>query len=232
MLEVNDPWDGRVRVVALRTRDERLRASQLGWRHLFKYPRSSEQAAQNFVCNLFGKTHRKLAADLLDNRGRAGNEILQQRLCVRAVADLSCSAVEVAPLDAVRQIMAIAAQERHRHLQLAKWQENSVCSKDYIAAWCELLKNPAAATVLQERSSRAAALRQNSPFVTTVRKFQSLAHAACAHPDNAQRRKFGPHKEFVVVGSLSVLGVKEVLCSQRNAGWHFFRCWALTLAQP
>jgi len=33
--------------------------------------------------------------------------------------------------------------------------------------------------------------------------------------------KLGPHKEFVVVGSLSVLGVKEVLCSQRNVAGIF-----------
>lgn len=64
------------------------------------------------------------------------------------------------------------------YIQVAKWEDDSLCSKDYIAAWRELLKDPvAAAAVLEERSSRAAALRQNSPFVATVRKFQSLAHA-------------------------------------------------------
>ncbi|WP_156369639.1 hypothetical protein [Duganella sp. Leaf126] len=65
------------------------------------------------------------------------------------------------------------------YIQVAKWEQDSLCSKDYIAAWRELLKSPAAAAaVLEERSSRAAALRQNSPFVATIRKFQSLAHAA------------------------------------------------------
>jgi hypothetical protein len=73
----------------------------------------------------------------------------------------------------VEEIISLA------YIQVAKWEENSLCSQDYIAAWRELLKNPAAAAaVLEERSSRAAALRQNSPFVATVRKFQSLAHAA------------------------------------------------------
>jgi hypothetical protein len=65
------------------------------------------------------------------------------------------------------------------NMQLELWERDSLCSKDYISAWRELLKHPAeAAAMLEERSSRAAALRQNSPFVATVRKFQSLAHAA------------------------------------------------------
>jgi hypothetical protein len=64
-------------------------------------------------------------------------------------------------------------------LQVNLWEENSLCSQDYIDAWRELLKHPvAAASILEERSSRASALRQNSPFVASVRKFQALAHAA------------------------------------------------------
>ncbi len=73
----------------------------------------------------------------------------------------------------VEEIISLA------NLQVEHWERDSLCSKDYICAWRELLKNPAeAASVLEERSSRAAALRQNSPFVATVRKFQFLAHAA------------------------------------------------------
>ena len=64
-------------------------------------------------------------------------------------------------------------------LQVELWEKNSLCSKDYIVAWRELLKRPVeAACILEERSSRADALRQNSPFVATVRKFQRLARAA------------------------------------------------------
>lgn len=84
----------------------------------------------------------------------------------------------------VNEIISLA------YIQLAKWEENSLCSKDYIAAWRELLKNPAAAAaVLEERSSRAAALRQNSPFVATVRKFQSRSY--CSKGARASRRLDG-----------------------------------------
>jgi hypothetical protein len=54
--------------------------------------------------------------------------------------------------------------------QTSLWEKDSLCSKDYIDAWQDLLKSPAAAaSMLEERSPRAAALRQNSPFVATVR---------------------------------------------------------------
>ena len=65
------------------------------------------------------------------------------------------------------------------HAQVALWERGCLCSQDYIDAWKELLLYPErAAQVLEERSSRAAALRQNSPFVASVRKFQALANAA------------------------------------------------------
>lgn len=65
------------------------------------------------------------------------------------------------------------------HVQVALWEKGHLCSQDYIDAWKELLRHPQrAAQILEERSSRAAALRQNSPFVASVRKFQALAHAA------------------------------------------------------
>lgn len=65
------------------------------------------------------------------------------------------------------------------HAQVALWERGHLCSQDYIDAWKELLQHPQrAAQILEERSSRAAALRQNSPFVASVRKFQALANAA------------------------------------------------------
>ncbi len=65
------------------------------------------------------------------------------------------------------------------HAQIALWERGHLCSQDYINAWKELLRHPLqAAQILEERSSRAAALRQNSPFVASVRKFQALANAA------------------------------------------------------
>jgi hypothetical protein len=60
--------------------------------------------------------------------------------------------------------------------QIMLWEQRHLCSQDYIDAWKELLQHPQqAARVLEERSSCAAALRQNSPFVSSVRKFQALA---------------------------------------------------------
>ncbi|NVE01739.1 hypothetical protein [Massilia sp. BJB1822] len=65
------------------------------------------------------------------------------------------------------------------HAQIALWERGHLCSQDYIDAWKELLQHPLrAAQILEERSPRAAALRQNSPFVASVRKFQTLANAA------------------------------------------------------
>ncbi len=67
----------------------------------------------------------------------------------------------------IAEIIALA------HVQVELWEKGSLCSGDYIATWRALLQDPAkAADVLEERSSRADALRQNSPFVATVRKFK------------------------------------------------------------
>lgn len=64
-------------------------------------------------------------------------------------------------------------------VQLQLWRDRGLCSGDYIAAWDDLLKQPQqAALVLEERSVRSAQLRQNSPFVSAVRRFNVLAHAA------------------------------------------------------
>lgn len=60
------------------------------------------------------------------------------------------------------------------HAQITLWEQQHLCSQDYIDAWKELLQNPIhAAQILEERSSRAAALRQNSPFVASVRKLEA-----------------------------------------------------------
>lgn len=64
-------------------------------------------------------------------------------------------------------------------VQVDLWEKKSLCSKDYIDEWTDLLLDRSrAAAMLEERSSRANALRQNSPFVASVRKFQALADAA------------------------------------------------------
>jgi hypothetical protein len=60
------------------------------------------------------------------------------------------------------------------HAQIRLWEQQNLCSQDYIDAWKELLQHPIqAAWILEERSSRAAALRQNSPFVASIRKFEA-----------------------------------------------------------
>lgn len=49
--------------------------------------------------------------------------------------------------------------------QVAKWQLLSLCSRDYIEDWQNLLRDPlAAAKLLLEDSPRAVRLRQNTPF--------------------------------------------------------------------
>lgn len=62
--------------------------------------------------------------------------------------------------------------------QVRLWREKRLCSSDYIEAWEDLLKQPEqAAKVLEAQSPYAIQLRQNSPFVSVVRKHQN-AHAA------------------------------------------------------
>ena len=64
-------------------------------------------------------------------------------------------------------------------IQVQLWRDRGLCSGDYIAAWDELLQQPArAAAILEEQSVRAIQLRQNSPFVSSVRRFNALTHAA------------------------------------------------------
>ena len=72
--------------------------------------RGIKQAAQNFVGYLFRKTHRQFAANLFHDGGCAGNEIEQERFGVRAIADRFCSAIEVSPLYAIREIMPVASE--------------------------------------------------------------------------------------------------------------------------
>jgi hypothetical protein len=64
-------------------------------------------------------------------------------------------------------------------IQLQLWRDHNLCSADYIDAWDELLKQPMrAAALLEEHSLRAVQMRQNSPFVASVRQFKAMAHAA------------------------------------------------------
>lgn len=59
--------------------------------------------------------------------------------------------------------------------QVVLWRRNNLCSSDYIEAWETLLADPAgAANLLEEQSPRAQQLRQNSPFVGTLRQFRSI----------------------------------------------------------
>jgi len=61
-------------------------------------------------------------------------------------------------------------------VQVQLWRDRGLCSEDYIVAWDELLMQPIrAAAMLEEQSVRAVQMRQNSPFVSSVRKFKTLA---------------------------------------------------------
>lgn len=62
--------------------------------------------------------------------------------------------------------------------QVSLWRAKNLCSSDYIEAWEALLKEPEkAADMLEEQSQYAVQLRQNSPFVSVVRKHRNV-HAA------------------------------------------------------
>ena len=76
--------------------------------------------------------------------------------------------------EAVRQVKVAEARQ-----QVALWRNKNLCSADYIEAWENLLNVPAqAAAVLEDAfSSSAVQLRQNSPFVASVRRFK-IQHAA------------------------------------------------------
>jgi hypothetical protein len=68
----------------------------------FKCLRCTKKAAQNLVGDLFRKSSGKLGADLIDNRRRTSNEVLQEWLGAVALADLLCCAVKVPPQDVAR----------------------------------------------------------------------------------------------------------------------------------
>lgn len=58
--------------------------------------------------------------------------------------------------------------------QVDLWRSKKICSRDYVEAWEALLKHPEqAAKLLEEKSPYATQLRQNSPFVSTVRKYKA-----------------------------------------------------------
>jgi hypothetical protein len=62
--------------------------------------------------------------------------------------------------------------------QVRLWRERNLCSSDYIEAWEALLEQPVqAANMLEDQSQYAVQLRQNSPFVSVMRKYESV-HAA------------------------------------------------------
>ena len=63
-------------------------------------------------------------------------------------------------------------------VQIELWKANKLCSQAYIAGWEALLATPLmAAQLLEQQSGYAAQMRQNSPFVATVRQYL-LADAA------------------------------------------------------
>lgn len=74
------------------------------------------------------------------------------------------------------QAPTVVAEARQ---QVSLWRNKNLCSLDYIEAWENLLDAPVqAAAVLEDAfSSSAVQLRQNSPFVASVRRFKAL-HAA------------------------------------------------------
>jgi len=61
-------------------------------------------------------------------------------------------------------------------IQIERWRKERLCSNDYIDAWEALLANPEqAAVLLEEISPNAAQMRQNSPFVTSIRELSKFA---------------------------------------------------------
>lgn len=89
------------------------------------------------------------------HRGHQGFQALTERRLVKH--EPVAKALRSAAPSVVDKIISLA------YIQVANWEEHFVCSKDYIAAWRELLKNPAAA-VLEERSSRAAVFKSELAF--------------------------------------------------------------------
>ncbi|WP_162995658.1 hypothetical protein [Janthinobacterium agaricidamnosum] len=101
----------------------------------------------------------------IQHNSKAFLDIDERRLAKHAPVAL---ALRTAAAPIVSEIIFLA------NLQVERWEKSSLCSRDYIYAWRELLKHPNdAASILEERSPHAAALRQNSPFVASVRKFQA-----------------------------------------------------------
>ena len=63
--------------------------------------------------------------------------------------------------------------------QIELWRNQHLCSQDYISAWEALLIDPLlAAKMLEEHSLNAIQMRQNSPFVATIRQFQAVSDVA------------------------------------------------------
>lgn len=112
------------------------------------------------------------------------NQILNPEQAVQNVSDADADERRLlkhrAVANALRGGNAAGADEvlALAHAQITLWEQQNLCSQDYIDAWKELLQDPLhAAQVLEDRSSRAAALRQNSPSVASVRKFEASRKA-------------------------------------------------------
>lgn len=117
--------------------------------------------------------------DLLDAAKR--KQQAQSRLLARASQNIvndqrrdKFAPVVLALRDPARakEVVVLASE------QVKMWRNKSLCSLDYIEAWDGLLKRPLeAAAILEEDSPYAAQLRQNAPFVSSLRKLKA-AHAA------------------------------------------------------
>ncbi|KAG0164662.1 hypothetical protein DFQ30_009562 [Apophysomyces sp. BC1015] len=85
--------------------------------------------------------------------------------------------------------------------QIEKWQQGALCSRDYIDAWQNVLaEGPARiAEVLEDPSPFGMQMRQNTPF---ARYLNSDIHLILT-----EAKKISRHSEFVIAGSLSVLGL-------------------------
>lgn len=108
---------------------------------------------------------------------------MQQSRHASAVADMAARneqrrishlPVAVALRDPQRAPSVIDAARHY----VIMWREKQLCSIDYIEEWEALLADPeAAAAVLESKASRAQQLRQNSPFVSSIRAL-SMPRAA------------------------------------------------------
>ncbi|WP_415033304.1 hypothetical protein [Azonexus sp.] len=61
---------------------------------------------------------------------------------------------------------------KEARVQVQKWRDKKLCSPCYIESWESLLDSPElAAKILEDKSKNANQMRQNSPFVSAVRRY-------------------------------------------------------------